>query len=121
MQYIYETYHFKGSFGIYLDRIAERPPLKFMGFPFSVKFMGHGHISEDAHVELGPKARPKAGAPAPGSRVSASLPLCVCYTFELFHAFCMHIYLKSYYQVQKFCLCFQLSRAAQWKSIRYII
>ena len=30
----------------------------------------------------------------------------------------MHIYLKSYYQVQKFCLCCQLSQAAQWKSIR---
>ena len=40
---------------------------------------------------VGPKAQPLAGGPVPGSRVSASLPLCVCYTFEVFHAFCMYI------------------------------
>jgi hypothetical protein len=65
----------------------------------------------------GPKAQPTAGAPAPGSRVSVSLPLCVRYIFELFYAFCMHIYLKSYYQVQKFCLSWQLSWAVGWLSL----
>ena len=33
------------------------------------------------------RARPTAIATSTGSRVSESLPLCVCYSFELFHAF----------------------------------
>jgi hypothetical protein len=54
-----------------------------------------------AQRRVGPKAQLTASAPAPGPRVR--------YIFELFYAFCMHIYLKSYYQVQNFRLCCQLS------------
>jgi hypothetical protein len=44
---------------------------------------------------------------------------CACATYlSWFMLSLCIIYLKSYHHVQKFCLCCQLSRAAQWKSIR---